>query len=236
MNKRSDSDKQKIEANISAPYQIENFITEEERTLLINFFKSSDEKIKKNTGPLTLGVSHEQLKLPFFQSILERLKPILGDVEVFTCLFFYVEYPHIIHNDDSFDLPLCYKGVNIPLEIDKPDDAPYPALCFFDQYYLEGPAKFFNGSTSVATYYNTQVYEYSDVKNKTDVPFDENIRLTNFSHIKPMWLEGLSFNSKFENIPGNVIIFDTVRLHCASNFMDKGVKSKLGLSVFTKLK
>ena len=50
------------------------------------------------------------------------------------------------------------------------------------------------------------------------------------SHIEDKWLKGLSFNSAHYWRPGNAIVFDCVRLHCASNFVGK----KLGLSIFTE--
>jgi hypothetical protein len=106
----------------------------------------------------------------------------------------------------------------------------------FDQYYLEGPSKFFGGaSIEVKEFYNSIVYEYSQVQNLTSEPFNNELHMKYLSHIKPHWLKGLSFNSAHEWRPGNAIIFDAVRLHCASNFIAQGIKSKLGISVFTQL-
>ena len=104
---------------------------------------------------------------------------------------------------------------------------------FFDQFYFHGPAKFFNGDTNVATYYNKQVYEYSDVDGLVDVQFVDADKL--FTHLKPSWLKGLSLHSTLEWRPGNALIFDSVRLHCASDFRRLNIQSKLAISIFTRL-
>ena len=231
---RSKQDRKTIKSNLSDPYTIKNFISQDEINNLIDFFESSKSHIQKNTGPLTLDVVSNDLKLPVFKNLFDKIKQELGSCDIFTVLFFKVEYPHIVHNDDSYDYPVCYKGINLPLRL-YPQTTEYPKLCFFDQYYLEGPANFFNGSTKIDTYYNACVYEYSQVYNLSNNVFDENIAKEYLSHLNPKWLEGLSFNSAHEWKPGNAIIFDTVRLHCASDFRKHGIKSKLGLSIFTKL-
>ena len=233
---RTEHDKHIIVNNISDPYVLSSFVSVEERTALIEFFKTSSDRILKNTGPLTLDITREQLELPVFKNLLTRLREQLGNFDTFTVLFFYVEQPHIIHNDDSFEFPVCYKGINIPLELEYiSEPAGLPHLCFFDQYYLDGPAKFFNGSRDIPTYYNKCVYTYDDVHGCTTASIDKTVKETYFSHLRNSWLNGLSVNSIIEWVPGNAIVFDTVRLHCASNFIKQGIKSKLGLSIFTKV-
>ena len=48
-----------------------------------------------------------------------------------------------------------------------------------------------------------------------------------------MWLQGLSFNSYFPWTIGSIIAFDSLQLHCASDFTKHNIKSKLGISIFT---
>ena len=154
------------------------------------------------------------------------------DSEIYHGMFFYVERPHIIHNDDNREKwPKIYKAFNIPLKYDGEEE---PHLCFFDQVYLNGPSKFFKGETEVETYYNTIVNDYKDVLGKTDEPFDPIMKEKYLTHLKDEWLEGLSFNSAHSWRPGNAIVFDCCRLHCASDFTKKSIKSKLGISIFTK--
>jgi len=231
---RSNEDKKIIEGYLSDPYQIADFITDDERQALIDFFNDSERHVHKHTGPRTLDVKQEDLQLEPFKSILERLKPIIGDFRVWTSLYFKTERGHIIHNDDAFNFPVCYKGINIPLEYHGNFDS-YPELCYFDQYYLEGPSKLFKGSTDIKPFYNLSVYDYSEVKNLSDVSFPEETRQKYFPSMPKSWLEGLSLNSSFIQVPGSIVIFDTVRLHCASDFKaNNNITSKLALSIFTE--
>ena len=108
----------------------------------------------------------------------------------------------------------------------------FPKLCFFDQFYFHGPAKFFNGDNSIPTYYNKQIYAYSLVDGLIDSLFVDTDNL--FTHLKPNWLEGLSLHSTLDWKPTTALIFDSVRLHCASDFRNLGITSKLGISIFTK--
>ncbi len=233
---RSDSDKKIIESYISDPYQVANFITDDERLALIDFFNNSERHVHKHTGPITIDVTQDELNAEPFKSILERLRSVIGDFRVWTALYFKTDRPHIIHNDDAFNYPLCYKGINIPLDFETEEKGTiaYPELCFFDQYYLEGPSKFFKGSSDIKAYYNLSVYDYSDVRNLSTEPFPEDIKQLYFPTMKDSWLEGLSFNSAFTQAYGSITVFDTVRLHCASDFRLKGITSKLGLSIFTE--
>jgi hypothetical protein len=228
---RSQEDKDIIESYINDPFQIQDFITEDERVELIEFFNASS-KIHKHTGPITVDVTQEELAYDPFKSILERLVDVIGPFRVWSALFFKTDRPHIIHNDDSFSWPVCYKGVNIPLQFEGSDDV--PELCFFNQYYLDGPSKFFNGSSNIKSFYNLSVYDYSDVKNLSNEPFPIDIKERYFPKMNPTWLDGLSFNSAFKQTLGSITVFDTVRLHCASDFRLNSIKSKIGLSIFTE--
>lgn len=233
---RSEQDKKIIESNIGDPYQIADFITDDERQALIHFFNQSERHVHKHTGPVTIDVTQDELGQEPFKSILGRLRPVIGEFRVWTALFFKTDRPHIIHNDDAFNYPLCYKGINIPLdfETDRKGPIAYPELCFFDQYYLEGPSKFFKGSSDIQAYYNLSVYDYSEVRNLSAEPFPEDIKQRYFPTMKDSWLEGLSLNSAFTQAFGSITVFDTVRLHCASDFRKLGITSKLGLSIFTE--
>lgn len=227
----------KIKAQISNPYAIENFISTGEVNHLISLYDNEQANINspavyKNTGPVTLDLKN-YITDPVVTKILEKLKLTLGPFEITAAFFFYTETPHIIHNDDTFELPnSVYKGITIPLKI---DGSAIPKLCFFDQFYFHGPAKFFNGSKDIPTYYNKQVYNYADVDGICDLVFDESTRCTYLTHLNPKWLKGLTFWGTLNWQPGNALVFDSTRLHCASDFIQQGIKSKLGISIFTKL-
>jgi hypothetical protein len=223
-----------IKAKVSDPYAIENFLSVDEVDYLVKLFDSQEiesNKVYKNTGPITLDIK-PYLGDPVVAKIIDKLVKELGPFEMTAGFFFTTNYPHIIHNDDTFELPAgVYKGITIPLKVYGSERI--PKLCFFDQFYFHGPAKFFKGSKDIPTYYNKQVYDYQDVDSLSSDPFVGEYKY--FTHLYPQWLEGLSFHSALDWIPGNALIFDSTRLHCASDFRSLGIKSKLAISIFTKI-
>lgn len=230
-----------IKATIEEPRQIVDFISQEEINYLVNIYNSSDDssspykgKIKKNTGPVTLELT-QFLSDVVVKNIFEKIKKEIGPYDIVSAFFFKTDYPHVIHNDDSFELPdNVYKAITLPLAIYGDSIVGFPSLCFFEQFYFHGPSKFFKGEEYIPTYYNKQIYEYENIENLTDKTFDHIIYKKYFTHVKKTWLDGLTFHSAIDWIPGSAIIFDSVRLHCASDFRKLGIKEKLAISIFTK--
>ena len=232
MHTRPQEDKDFILSNLEETYYIEKFINEDDIKELVDVFESADNKVHKNTGPITSAI--KDYNSPALSKIKDKIYALYPDSEIYHGMFFYVERPHIIHNDDNREKwPKIYKAFNLPLKYDGVEE---PYLCFFDQVYLEGPSKFFNGEKDVKTYYNAIVNDYKDVLGKTDEPFDLIMKEKYLTHLKDQWLQGLSFNSAHNWTPGNAIVFDCCRLHCASDFTKNNTKSKLGISIFTKYK
>lgn len=234
---RSDEDKKYITDNLIDPFSIEGFLSADEVNELTDIFDRSNDMVVKNTKTVSVKVDFYNTAPPqIFKTIIERLEAELGPFEVFSSLFFKAVYPHVIHNDDNYDCPLLHRAITLPLRIESPSEQ-YPSLCFFDQYYLDGPAKFFKGhSATIDSYYNEPVYEYSKVLNKQPNGITEVDVLKYFSHLDPKWLEELSLKSVIPWVPGNALVFDCARLHAASDFRKLGITSKLGLSIFTKVK
>lgn len=232
-----------IKATIEEPRQILDFISQEEINYLVNVYNSSDNlsspyilKIKKNTGPVTLDLT-QFLSDAIIKNLFEKIKKEIGPYDIVSAFFFKTDYPHVIHNDDSFELPdSVYKAITIPLKFYGGKILGMPSLCFFDQFYFHGPSKFFKGEEFIPTYYNKQIYSYEDIENLSNSKIDERLYRKYFTHVKRTWLEGLTLHSAVEWIPGSAIIFDSVRLHCASDFRRLGIKEKLAISVFTKRK
>jgi hypothetical protein len=223
----------KIKKTIQDPYEVKNLLSSAEINSLIEMFnnRSSDNKIYKNTGPVTLDLA-PYFYHPIIKKIFSLIEENIGPFEITSSFFFQTDFPHIIHNDDSFELPdNVYKAITIPLHLEG-NIKKYPKLCFFNQFYFHGPAKFFNGDCDIPTYYNKQIYQYQDVDGIDDNVFTDNNKY--FTHLKSQWLQGLSLHSTLDWIPGNALVFDSTRLHCASDFRNLGIRSKLGISIFTK--
>ena len=228
---------QSIKSKVSDPYAIEEFLSVDDVDYLVNLFDSQEiesNKVYKNTGPITLDIK-PYLKDPVVSKIIDKLAKEIGSFEMTAGFFFTTNYPHIIHNDDTFELPDgVYKGITIPLKVYGSDRV--PTLCFFDQFYFHGPAKFFYGEKDIPTHYNKQVYDYQDVDGIADsILIDESTRVSYLTHLKPKWLTGLTFWGTLDWRPTSVLIFDSTRLHCASDFRQQGITHKLGISIFTKL-
>jgi hypothetical protein len=230
----------KIKQTITDPYSIENFLTTDEIDYLVSIFDKIDdrdilqaEKIYKNTGPVTIDLKFF-INDPVVIRILERLKLKIGNFEITAALFFKTNYPHVIHNDDTYELPNeVYKAITLPLKL-YGMSTDYPSLCFFNQFYFHGPAKFFLNDKNIPTYYNEQKYDYSNVDLLGNEDIDHDLYIKYFTHLKKSWLKGLTLHSVKTWIPGSAIIFDSVRLHCASDFRNQGITEKLGISIFTK--
>jgi hypothetical protein len=234
----------RIKNSFSDPYLVDNFISQNEIDHLINLFENDNgegadpnqKKVYKNTGPVTLDI-HKYFSDPVVDAIMNRIKMQIGDFDITTGFFFFTNYPHIIHNDDLFELPNnIYKAITIPLRLDSDEEiTEYSNLCFFDQHYFHGPSKFFKGSKDIPTYYNKCVYDYRRIDGLAETnAISKEVYEKYFTHLNPEWLEGLSLHSMFQWKPGSCMIFDSLRLHCASDFRKQGIKSKLGLSIFTK--
>lgn len=230
---RSDEQIASIRSRITGPRLVEGFLSPEEIGDLIGIFRShADLLVRKNTGPVTLGI-RPLLGEPIFRRVLAMMEEHIGPFDLNAGLFFETSSPHVIHNDDVYSLPDTYKAFTIPLEISGFSGI-YPRLCFFEQFYFHGPAKFFNGSSGIPAHFNASVYEYSRVDGLNQKGISREVRDLYLTHLRPEWLEGLSIDSILEWRPGTAIIFDSLRLHCASDFRRVGITSKLGLSIFTR--
>ena len=243
---RTQEDKDFILSYVDEPYSIENFIDQKDVNELIDIWENSDNKEHKNTGVITYSIT--DFSSPVLHKIRDKIYfDLYPNIEIWGAFFFYVNKPHIIHIDDSsiYTLPKIFKAFTIPLRIEGEDEEPH--LMFFDQFYLDGSSKFFNGDSHETKGHHEAlqfsklprskcVYEYSNVINKSTKPFDLDIKEKYLDHIKDRWLDELSFNSAHKWKPGNVIVFDSCRLHCGSDFRKLGVTDKLGISIFTQHK
>ena len=233
--KRTPDQIKRIEDRIIEPYVIQNFITQEEVDHLVSVFENTEQvKTQKVTGPITLDIKFFDSD-PIVQKIMAKLEAEIGKFDITAGFFFTATYPHIIHNDDLKELPEIYRGITIPLKL-YGFSGEYPKLCFFDQFYFHGPVKLFAGSEAedIPGFYNYHIFDYQDVAYKTTEPFPAEAREKYFTHLRAKWLEGLSFHSAIDWVPTSAMIFDSTRIHCASDFRKNGISMKLAISIFTK--
>lgn len=224
----------KLKETFSAPYVVDDFITEADINQLESIFDTAHSKVYKSTGPVTLNLRMYHTH-PVVANILRKIEQQIGPFDINAAFFFYTDYPHIIHNDDMMNLPEdTYKAVVVPLRLYGDSVTDQPHLCLFDQHYFHGPAKFFNGDKDLPTYYNKQIYDYGDVAGITNSEISEDMYGQYFTHLKREWLQGLSVQTVLPWVPGKCIIFDSVQLHCSSDFRKQNIKAKLAISIFTR--
>ena len=212
----------------SPPFVIENVV--DVKAFLQYYAENKNKVIKKNTGPQVLTVPPEDNSL--FHSLQNILKEYIGEFKVRNAHFFETEVPHVIHNDDIFEDSKPYKAFTIPLKIfGRASDI---KLILFDQYFYHGPAKFFNGETSEReVFYNESITNYGNLSYTNNKGIDKEFQGKYLTHCKDKWLEGLSINTVLDWTVGNILCFDSLQLHCSSDFTTQGVSKKIGLSVFT---
>ena len=215
----------------SAPVQLTKVLDSKKVNFLLDYYHNQ-EKIEKNTGPKVVYVNEGDSVI---DDILFLLRERFGNFKLRSAHFFEVETPHVLHIDDDFNLPNSYKAFTIPLWVDC-NDCNKIKLIMFDQYYYGGPVKFFNGETNIEkTYYNVPLFDYEDVQNKSTNEIPNLIKRKFLSHIKNTWLEELSISNYFPWTIGSIIAFDSLRIHCSSNFRNVGINKKIGLSIFTEV-
>lgn len=223
-----------IESNNSDPFQLFDFISQEENNELIDFFDNADKEIKP-TGPT---VVRPDLSLPVLKNIFDRVQGTLGDVKLNAALVFSTPWAHVIHNDDDTsgnEKP--YKALTIPLKLWGSAADSDIKLMMFDQYYYHGGKKFMRGGTPKVNQFATNgpLLEYSDVSYINDKGISAEIKQKFLTHLQDNWLEGLSIHSYFPWKINSAIIFDSTRLHSSSDFNALDVEKKMALSIFTYL-
>lgn len=217
----------KIKQGQGDPFSISNIPID---GLLDYYFANQHDVLQKSTGPRVLKVNpmHDT-----FYPLLSKLQSTIDPCKVRYMHYFDVTDPHILHNDDEFEYPDCYKAFTIPLKIyGNSDDI---QLVIFDQYYYGGPAKFVNGSdmSDYPVHYNKFLTDYKDVENCTNESIDADLKNKYLTHLQDSWLQGLSIANMLSWRVGNALCFDSLALHCSSDFKSKGIERKIGLSIFT---
>jgi len=230
---------EKILETCSPTLKLKNFLSEPELIHLLNIHKDrpDSEKVFKVTGPIASKLPHKSDK--HYQNILSRVEEVLKrKVKPFGGNYFTVKKPHILHNDVPKDhATIPGKCIVLPLEkvytkyqLPMLDDAKF---YIFDQMYFDRPVKCFKNKEAAKMYAkgNEPIFTYEDVYNLHE---DNRVPDVSTGHMKDEWLEGFSVEAECNWVPGDAIIFDCARLHCASNFLENGMEEKTGLSIFTE--
>ena len=101
----------KIKQGQSNPFSVKDVPIQ---GLLDYYFENEHDVLQKSTGPRVLKVDpmHD-----IFYPLLSKLQNTIDPCKVRYMHYFDVTDPHILHNDDEFEYPNCYKAFTIPLKI-----------------------------------------------------------------------------------------------------------------------
>jgi len=228
-----------LQRNLEDTIILRDFITDQEIDTLVSIYeKHLDKANTKTTGPTTVITRHFK-EDPEFVEIFERISNKLElSLDIWGGNFFDTGKPFAIHNDVDYRHDIMpAKCMVIPLTKTYQTDYVYVTeedakFYVFDQTMPHGPVKCFKGEPDRFSPYNTPLSDYKHIiglhadnrQPKLDVTFNRT------------WSEGLSVERECNWEPGDVIVFDCVRLHCSSDFTQHGMLRKLGLSLFTKHK
>ncbi len=234
---RTNDEKNEILSRLESTKHYQNVVSQDLMNDLLLAWQSGP-KNQKNTGPLTYDYyPNKDEHYDWWKKTDEFVTKYVGEHETFATNFYEVTQPHILHNDDSIRwVPRLHKTVVFPLQITKPTN-----FAVFDQCYLDGPVKLRHGGDPNKNpqirnvYYNQNLLDNSVLINYTGADFDKNTWEKYFTHLPYERFHGLSVESIVTWNPGDIIIFDTARIHCACNFSAQGIERKLGYSVFTEL-
>lgn len=237
--KRSQEQIQEILNKIGDTVILKNFIDSDTLQYLLDIYDSNSDKQFKKTGPTTLEY-HNLKNDTVYQKLFSDIQDAIGiRLSQFAGNIFRTNVPYVIHNDVPRDHNIMpAKCIVVPMkkhysenQVPKDSDAKF---YIFDQMYFHGPVKCFkNNPEEIYSPHNIPLYDYSDIYNLREDNSKPDIQDWHLTKDNRQWLEGLSIHKECEWIPGDVIIFDCVRLHAASNFLTSGITHKTGLSIFT---
>lgn len=220
---------------------------EELKKIALEFLRVKDGTFNGNTDFWIRkgGIEHNEYIQNFSEEYLKKLLPRSDTILIGDTAFIMNYPPHDIHVDcRDFRMQedrkgiISYKSVIIPLEVTADE---YPILYTANQYFYGPTTRFRAGSEQ--QYNNAEVsgsiqfsYDYQNDGMKyvseidlTQEWYDANIDATlqvPYSNFK-----GISIEKENLWKPGNIIMFDSARIHFGSNIKKKGAKFKIGLSL-----
>jgi len=236
---RTNDEKQEILSRLEPTQVHTNVVPPDLMSDLLEAWHSGP-KNHKNTGPVTYDYyPNKEEHTDWWIKTDKFITEFVGDHWTFATNFFEVKHPHILHNDDSVRWkPKLHKTIVIPMEIAEPTN-----FAIFKQCYLDGPVKLRHGGVpqgknhnNPQVYYNQDLLTNEDLIGYTGCMFDEVVYNKYLTHLPIERFTGLEIECIVQWKPGDIIVFDTARIHCACNFLKQGITRKLGYSIFTALK
>lgn len=154
--------------------------------------------------------------------------------------FYEIQIPYALHSDTSPDKKYYYQGI-IPLGIDPVDKDAYTLI--FDQTAEENVEwihPVFNKPDDYVPFNNIPVRDPNYFANwKQGYKLEEQDCKRWFGNTWRYWqtaYEGFTLHTEYKWSIGDIFLFDSRHVHCASGIKDKGIKSKEGLLFILKKK
>lgn len=227
-------------------YVIEDFITEDERLFLYDFFLYEYQRNGENINNKVLHITHP-IRYNVIRDILEhKLKQEFGNDIIFYSdvsndpisvgdQYFKIIAPYQLHTDCITHIPgyKPYKDIVIPIALDIPKDT-YYFTC--NQRYKSRAAQFNYGFNhkyfpNYSNIYRENPYEEYGVENveygKMDIDF---IRKYNSVTTPDSVFSGISIEKIFKWTPRNAIVQDSCVIHSSTDFRRNGINWKIGLT------
>lgn len=206
----------------------------------------------KNSWYRRGGVHRTAYIKDFSRQYIEPLLPRKDAILIGDTAFAIKWPPHDIHIDcrdfraepiESKDI-ISYKSVAVPLFV---DSVRFPKLYTAEQYFYGPSTRFRHGAESLdlndpeverqkhCNVFFSYDYKADGVKYLKDnytvdqLWYNEHIDVP--EHTPYSTLKGLSIEKEIDWKPGNVIIFDSARIHFAENLIKAGGTHKIGLSL-----
>lgn len=229
-------------------YEIPNFLSQDDINFIIDWYYhfKKEKGFWVENGDLSL-IDNFYKDNPILQEILfPELTKHLGEFKLYN----EITQDKVLHTADfimeqtlpfgphtdaitHIDQWLTWKDVIIPLWIE--NDAETWTYAFDQRCYLRA-THFRKGSKDQAKNVYSNVlrtsYDIPSVKYLNGNEIDYNfIEKHVGSRFKPEWFEGMTLESEFQNIPGNIIVKDSSVIHGPSNYRLTGAKKKLNISL-----
>ena len=185
----------------------------------------------------------------FSKKYIEPLLP-RQDIKLIGDTAFYINVPpHDVHvdardfrADEEKKGMIGYKSVVVPLEIDTED---YPYLFTSDQYFYGPSTRMRNGCKTLdekdpenkrqkeCGVYFSYDYKADGVKYISNTELSHNWweKYIDEKLVPYSTFQGISIEQAHDWKPGNVIVFDSSRIHFAENLKKRGATYKFGISL-----